>query len=65
MVCRSGAPGLFIPLIGTESQWFRERIRWAPVEAIGTAYALYTVTGDKKYEEFYQTWWDYCHYTHT
>lgn len=29
-------------------------------EEMGTAYALYTVTGDRQYETWYQTWWDYC-----
>ncbi len=38
----------------------RERVRWPIVEAMGTAYALYTVTGDRQYETRYQTWWDYC-----
>lgn len=38
----------------------RERIRWVIVEAIGTAYALYSVTGDTEYEEYYQRFWDYC-----
>lgn len=28
----------------------RERVRWPIVEAMGTAYALYTVTGDRQYE---------------
>lgn len=30
------------------------------MEAMGTAYALYTLTGDSQYEEWYQKWWDYC-----
>lgn len=38
----------------------RERVRWPIVEAMGTAYALYTLTGDSQYEEWYQKWWDYC-----
>ncbi|MCK3658106.1 sugar isomerase [Pasteurellaceae bacterium Pebbles2] len=38
----------------------RERIRWVIVEAIGTAYALYMATGEAKYEEYYQRFWDYC-----
>ncbi len=37
-----------------------ERVRWPIVEAMGTAYALYTLTGDSQYEEWYQKWWDYC-----
>ncbi|XNM79021.1 AGE family epimerase/isomerase [Escherichia coli] len=28
----------------------RERVRWPIVEAMGTAYALYTVTGNRQYE---------------
>lgn len=27
---------------------------------MGTAYALYTVTGEAQYEARYQKWWDYC-----
>lgn len=27
---------------------------------MGTAYALYTLTGDSQYEAQYQKWWDYC-----
>lgn len=38
----------------------RERVRWPIVEAMGTAYALYTLTDDSQYEEWYQKWWDYC-----
>lgn len=38
----------------------RERIRWVIVEAMGTAYALYTATGDAVYEKYYQEFWDYC-----
>ena len=38
----------------------RERVRWPIVEAMGTAYALYTVTGEAQYEAWYQKWWDYC-----
>ncbi|ECM5484892.1 hypothetical protein PH69_20735 [Salmonella enterica subsp. enterica serovar Enteritidis] len=38
----------------------RERVRWPIVEAMGTAYALHTLTGDSQYEEWYQKWWDYC-----
>lgn len=35
----------------------RERVRWPIVEAMGTAYALYTLTGESQYETRYQTWW--------
>ncbi|VFS83033.1 Aldose-ketose isomerase YihS [Salmonella enterica subsp. enterica] len=35
-------------------------MRWPIVEAMGTAYALHTLTGDSQYEEWYQKWWDYC-----
>lgn len=27
---------------------------------MGTAYALYTVTGEAQYEAWYQKWWDCC-----
>ncbi|MCW8333262.1 AGE family epimerase/isomerase [Vibrio paucivorans] len=55
-----GAPGFVYSVDWEGKPVVRERIRWAPVEAIGTAYALYTVTGDKKYEDWYRIWWDYC-----
>lgn len=55
-----GAPGFVYSVDWNGEPVVRERIRWPAAEAIGTAYALYTLTGDKKYADFYQIWWDYC-----
>ncbi|SMB78115.1 sulfoquinovose isomerase [Pasteurella testudinis DSM 23072] len=55
-----GAPGFVYSVDWDGKPVVRERIRWVIVEAIGTAYALYTVTNDSRYEEYYQRFWDYC-----
>jgi sulfoquinovose isomerase len=55
-----GAPGFVYSVDWDGKPVVRERIRWPAAEAIGTAYALYIATGDKKYEQYYQIWWDYC-----
>lgn len=55
-----GAPGFVYSVDWDGKPVVRERIRWVIVEAIGTAYALYTVTNDKQYEKYYQHFWDYC-----
>ncbi|XWV62293.1 AGE family epimerase/isomerase [Enterobacter hormaechei subsp. xiangfangensis] len=55
-----GADG-FVYSVGWDGKPIvRERVRWPIVEAMGTAYALYTVTGEAQYEAWYQKWWDYC-----
>ncbi len=55
-----GEPG-FVYCVGWDGKpVIRDRIRWPIVEAMGSAYALYTCTGDESYEQYYQTWWDYC-----
>lgn len=55
-----GADGIVYTVDWEGKPVVRERVRWPIVEAMGTAYALYTVTGDRQYETWYQTWWDYC-----
>lgn len=55
-----GADGIVYTVDWEGKPVVRERVRWPIVEAMGTAYALYTVTGDHQYETRYQTWWDYC-----
>lgn len=55
-----GADG-FVYSVGWDGKPIvRERVRWPIVEAMGTAWALYNVTGDPQYEAWYQKWWDYC-----
>ena len=55
-----GAPGFVYSVDWEGKPVIRSRIRWVIVEAIGSAYALYQVTGDAKYAEYYQEFWDYC-----
>lgn len=55
-----GADGIVYTVDWEGKPVVRERVRWPIVEAMGTAYALYTVTGDRQYEIWYQTWWEYC-----
>ncbi len=55
-----GADGIVYTVDWEGKPVVRERVRWPIVEAMGTAYALYTVTGDRQYETRYQTWWEYC-----
>ncbi|TCP93475.1 sulfoquinovose isomerase [Cricetibacter osteomyelitidis] len=55
-----GAEGFVYTVDWNGKPVVRERIRWVIVEAIGTAYALYTATGDVQYEKYYQEFWDYC-----
>ncbi|WP_392560765.1 AGE family epimerase/isomerase [Orbus mooreae] len=55
-----GKPGFVYSVDWDGKPVVRERIRWVIVEAMGTAYALYEVTKEAKYEEYYQSFWDYC-----
>lgn len=38
----------------------RERMHWVLCEAIGAAAALYTATGDPRFDDWYRTWWDHA-----
>lgn len=38
----------------------RERMHWVVTEAIGAAAALWRATGEQRYAERYQDWWDYA-----
>ncbi|MEO6998752.1 MAG: AGE family epimerase/isomerase, partial [Terracoccus sp.] len=47
------------------TDWFgkpvvRQRLHWVVAEAISTAAALATTTGEPGYEQWYRTWWDYA-----
>lgn len=37
----------------------RERMHWVAAEATATAAALWSVTGERKYADWYEQWWDY------
>lgn len=55
-----GNPGFVYSVDWDGKPVIRNRVRWPIVEAMGAAYALFTVTGDEQYEHYYQEWWDYC-----
>lgn len=38
----------------------RERMHWVLCEGLGAAAALFTVTGDGRYDAWYRTWWDHA-----
>ncbi len=48
--------GLFIPLTGKQTGGSRT-CALAYRRSDGYGFALYTVTGDRQYETWYQTWW--------
>ncbi len=51
----------FVYTVGWDGQPIvRERIRWVVVEAMGGAAALYRETGDQKYDQWYERFWDYA-----
>ncbi|QGH68277.1 AGE family epimerase/isomerase [Pseudactinotalea sp. HY158] len=37
----------------------RERMHWVVAEALGAAAALFRLTGDDRYDAWYQLWWEY------
>lgn len=37
----------------------RERMHWVAAEATATASALWAATGEQRYADWYQTWWEY------
>lgn len=55
-----GAPGFLYSVDWTGAPVIRSRVRWVVVEAIGGAYALFRATGEKRYSDIYNEFWDYC-----
>jgi sulfoquinovose isomerase len=55
-----GGTGFVYSVDWTGKPVVHERIRWVIVEAIGGASALFAATGEAKYEQWYQTFWDWC-----
>lgn len=55
-----GQPGFVYSVDWEGKPVIRSRVRWVIVEAIGSAYALYKVTGKSEYAQYYQEFWDYC-----
>ncbi|HET8601481.1 MAG TPA: AGE family epimerase/isomerase [Segeticoccus sp.] len=58
-----GADGFVYTVDWDGAPVVRERMHWVPAEATATAATLHRLTGEERYAEWYQTWWDYlaCH----
>jgi len=54
-----GAPGFVYTTDWTGTPVVRHRMHWVAAEATATAATLHDATGDDRYAEWYQTWWDY------
>lgn len=54
-----GAPGFVYTVDWEGRPVVRQRMHWVAAEATATAAALWQVTGDTVYAEWYQTWWDH------
>jgi sulfoquinovose isomerase len=54
-----GRPGFVYTVDWEGRPVVRERIHWVVAEATATAAALWSVTGETSYADWYQTWWDY------
>ncbi|ALJ21988.1 AGE family epimerase/isomerase [Microbacterium sp. No. 7] len=55
-----GHPGFVYSVDWDGQPVVRARIRWVVVEAMGGAAALHAATGDARYDEWYQRFWDYA-----
>ncbi|WP_153142726.1 AGE family epimerase/isomerase [Nesterenkonia halophila] len=55
-----GKPGFVYTVDWNGKPVVRERIRWVVVEAMGGAAALHQVTGESRYDAWYQRFWDYA-----
>ena len=55
-----GAPGFVYTVDWTGRPVVRERMHWVLCEALGAAAALHAVTGEERFDDWYQTWWDYA-----
>ena len=54
-----GSPGFVYTVDWEGRPVVRERMHWVAAEATATAAALWSVTGESAYAEWYETWWDY------
>jgi mannose/cellobiose epimerase-like protein (N-acyl-D-glucosamine 2-epimerase family) len=54
-----GADGFVYTVDWAGAPVVRERMHWVAAEAISTAAALFTATGDPSYAAWYTTWWDH------
>lgn len=57
--CVDGADGFVYTVDWDGRPVVRERMHWVAAEATATAAALWSVTGESLYEDWYQRWWDY------
>lgn len=55
-----GSPGFVYTVDWSGSPVVRERMHWVLCEALGAAAALGAVTGQDRFADWYQTWWDYA-----
>ncbi|MCL3863233.1 AGE family epimerase/isomerase [Actinotalea sp. K2] len=55
-----GAPGFVYTVDWDGRPVVRERMHWVLCEALGAAAALFAVTGDERFDDWYRTWWDYA-----
>jgi sulfoquinovose isomerase len=54
-----GSPGFVYTVDWEGRPVVRERMHWVVAEATATAAALWSVTGDQTYADWYEVWWDY------
>lgn len=55
-----GAPGFVYTVDWSGRPVVRERMHWVLCEALGAASALFTATGEERFDGWYRTWWDYA-----
>lgn len=55
-----GAPGFVYTVDWEGRPVVRERMHWVLCEALGAAAALWQVTGEDRFDDWYRTWWDYA-----
>ncbi len=55
-----GAPGFVYTVDWSGRPVVRERMHWVLCEALGAASALFTVTGEERFDDWYRTWWDHA-----
>lgn len=54
-----GADGFVYTTDWDGSPVVRDRMHWVVAQAVNTAAALHTRTGEMRYEHWYRSWWDY------
>jgi mannose/cellobiose epimerase-like protein (N-acyl-D-glucosamine 2-epimerase family) len=55
-----GGPGFVYTVDWEGRPVVRERMHWVLCEALGAAAALWQVTGEDRFDDWYRTWWDYA-----